>query len=221
MTLPRAVALLPTYNRPEMAHRAVHLFLAQDYDGDKMIIVFDDGDVPVTLCGDCIRSNQVVIRSHARMTLPAKRNAMMQFVGDHDAIYFLWDDDDYHGPNRVRRQVAALGRSEQQACLLRPTLYFNSISNELAVSSWVSDGTVAYTWEFWKRRTFNEYVDPGSGFQFVYRAPLVEIPGELDYMVVVHQGQRHTPPAFGPPEFSPAPIGATWATEHLVLPEVH
>jgi len=201
---PRVVGLMPTYNRPDMAHRAAHLWLEQDYAGPKTLLVFDDGERQSEFCASCVP--HITIVHHARRNLPHKRNAMMELVGDEEAIYFLWDDDDYHGPSRVSRQVQALvGNS---ACILRPTLYYNEISGEIATSSWLSDGTVAFTWGFWKRRGFDERVDPGSGFRFVHGSGAVEIPGEVDYCVVVHAGQRHTPPAFGPPDFTDAPVDA-------------
>jgi len=211
----RAVALLPTYNRPEMAHRAVHLFLAQDYPGPKQLLIVDDGDRPVSLCDAC-RVPEVELLEWPRTNLPTKRNRMIRHLNDREAIYFLWDDDDYHGPARVRRQVQAL---DHGACILRPTLYYNKISGEIATSSWISDGTVAFTWDFWHRRgLFDERVDPGSGFRFLQGTRAVELPGELDYMVVVHAGQRHTPPAFGAPDFWDAPVPASWAEERLVTP---
>jgi glycosyltransferase involved in cell wall biosynthesis len=213
--LPRAVGLLPTYNRPKMAHRAAHLWLEQDYAGQKTLLVFDDGEEPATFCASCTAHVEVV--HHARRNLPHKRNAMMELVGDEDAIYFLWDDDDYHGPRRVSRQVSALAGGAA-ACIMRPTLYYNSITGEVATSSWISDGTVAFTWAFWSRRRFDENTDPGSGFRFVNNAGAVEIPGELDYCVVVHAGQRHTPPAFGLPDFTDAPVSAEWAMCRLALP---
>jgi hypothetical protein len=179
------------------------------------LLVFDDGQTPATFCADCAPEIEVV--HHARLKLPAKRNAMMELVRDEGAVYLLWDDDDYHGPSRVRRQVDAL--ADHQACILRPTLYYNSITHELARSSWISDGTVAYTWGFWQSRgRFDEHVDPGSGRRFVSSPLVAEIDGELDYMVVVHAGQRHTPPAFGPPEFTPAEVDASWAEARLTLP---
>ena len=214
MTLPRVVGLMPTYNRPEMAHRAMHLFLEQDYGGQMTLLVFDDGETPTTDCSRC--RSEIKIVSHARMRLPAKRNAMMEYVGDPDAFYFMWDDDDYHGPGRISRQVDQL--VYHPACLLRPTLYYNSISNELVRSSWVSDATIAYSWDFWRKRAFDD-VDPGSGGRFVWKRPeMVEIDGELDYMTVVHPGQRHTPPAFGLPDFFAAPVPASWAAERLRAP---
>lgn len=210
----RAVALMPTYNRPAMAHRAAHLFLEQDYDGPKTLLVFDDGDEPAAFCVSCSRHVELV--HHARRNLPHKRNAMMELVGDEDAVYLLWDDDDYHGPGRVRRQVEALELSP--ACILRPTLYYNSITRELARSSWVSDGTVAFTWGFWQSRgRFDERIDPGSGRRFVSSPLVSEIDGELDYCVVVHEGQRHTPPAFGEPDFIETTLPSTWAIERLRL----
>jgi len=211
--LPRVVGLLPTYNRPEMAHRAAHLFLEQDYTGPMTLLVFDDGEHPAEFCAGC--EPQIKVVHHARITLPRKRNAMMELVGDEAAIYFLWDDDDYHGPRRVSRQIAGMGSS--LACILRPTLYYNAITGEVKTSSWISDGTVAFTWNFWKRRQFDERIDPGSGFRFVRHHEVIEIPGELDYVVVVHEGQRHTPPAFGLPDFTDAPVDAAWADSRLRL----
>lgn len=207
---PRAIGLMPTYNRPEMAHRAVHLFLEQDYDGDKHIIVYDDGEWQFEPCSSC-RDNIDLVR-HDRLKLPVKRNLMIERSADTAAVYITWDDDDYHGPTRIRRQVKAIASTAPEigACILRPTLYYNSITRELATSNWLSDGTIAHTYDFWLKRPYNDQVDPGSGMKFVYprMKEIVTIDAELDYCVVVHAAQRHSPPAFGPPEFGVAPIDA-------------
>lgn len=215
MTLPRVIALLPTFNRPEMAHRAVHLFLEQDYAGPRRLVAFDDGDQPVVLCSSC--EGHVELVRHDRVNLPTKRNRMMAHARDPEAIYFMWDDDDYHGPGRVRRQVEAL--RDNEACILRPTLYYNQMAGDVRVCSWVSDATVAYRWSFWSQWPFDERLDPGSGYRFVCRPltnqKIVELHGELDYVTVVHAGQRHSPPAFGPPHFTDAPVDVTWVESRL------
>lgn len=201
-----------------MAHRAVHLFLEQDYAGPRHLVAFDDGEQQLVTCATC--EGHVEVVRHERVNLPTKRNRMMAHVRDLDAIYFMWDDDDYHGPGRVRRQVEALRDSE--ACILRPTLYYNQIAGDVRVCSWVSDATVAYRWSFWERRPFDEHTDPGSGYRFVCMSmdnppKLVELHGELDYVTVVHAGQRHSPPAFGPPHFTEAPVDAAWVEDRLRL----
>ena len=215
----RVVGLLPTYNRPAMAHRAAHLWLEQDYAGPKTLLVFDDGEDPATFCPSC--EPHIKIVHHARTTLPHKRNAMMGLVGDEDAIYFAWDDDDYHGPGRVRRQVEALmgAPSGVGACLMSPMLYYNEVSGELKLSTWRSDGNIAYTFDYWNRRNYDERVDPGSGWRFLAGRDheIVAIAGELDCITVAHAGQRHTPPAFGLPDFTDAPVSAEWAAERLRL----
>ncbi len=213
MNWPRAVAIMPTKNRPQMAHRAVHLFLEQVYEGDRHLVVFDDGDVQVESCPSCSRRFELV-RSEP-MNLPKKRNAMMEHVADERAIYFMWDDDDYHGPDRFRRQVPVV--MNHQACILKPTLYYNSITHDLRVSRWLSDATVAYRWNFWAARRFDERLDPGSGRMFCERRNVEEIPGAFDYITVVHSGQRHTPPAFGEPDFTEAPVPAAFASDRLRL----
>ena len=218
--LPRVVGLLPTYNRPELAHRAAHLFIEQGYGGRLHLLVFDDGELPVPRpCSTC----DFELVRHARVNLPTKRNRMMAHVSDPDAIYVMWDDDDYHGPARVRRQVEALAEAEADACVLRPTLYYNQATRELRRSAWLSDATVAFRWNFWLAMAFDESRDPGSGRSFIRRSHLVnqptivEIDGELDYITVVHPGQRHTPPEFNSIDFTEAPVGPEFADARLQL----
>ncbi len=219
MTLPRAVGLMPTRNRPQMAHRAVHLFLEQVYEGEKHLVVFDDGDVGIETCPSCTGRFELVVRPRDTL-LPRKRNAMMSHVDDQEAVYFLWDDDDYHGPDRIQRQVPIV--INHPICIMRPTLYYSSITEELVVSRWLSDATAAFTWEYWRRvGGFNERVDPGSGRAFCTPPRafglVAEIQGLFDYMAVVHSGQRHTPPAFGEPDFTACPLPSSWAKQRLRL----
>lgn len=205
---------MATRNRSAMAHRAAHNFIDQDYAGQRHLLVFDDGEEPFVSCEECAPNIELMTTSPMR--LPTKRNEMMRHVGDRDAFYVQWDDDDYHGPTRISRQVDVIVHHE--GCLLRPTLYYNSITDEIRTSRWKSDATMAFRWEFWERRPFLDSVDPGSGSHFIANRPtLVEIDAELDYMVVVHAGQRHTPPAFGLPDFYEAPVSAAWARERLRL----
>lgn len=212
----RAVGLLPTYNRPEMAHRAIHLFLEQDYAGPKHLLVVDDGDQRVQLCDAC-RVPEVELLVWPHTNLPTKRNAMMRYLDDHDAVYFFWDDDDYHGPSRISRQLAFLADGGHPACVFSQMLYYNSITSDLRLSTWISDATVAFTWGFYARRPFHEHTDPGSGFLFINHPSVGRVPSSLEYMTVVHAGQRHTPPAFGPPDFAEAPVDASWAEARLRL----
>ena len=214
MNWPCAVGIMPTLNRPQMAHRAAHLFLEQIYDGPRRLVVFDDGEGGVETCGSC--AGRFELQVVPKCSLPKKRNDMMEYVADQSAIYFLWDDDDYHGPDRLRRQVPMV--MNHPACIMRPTLYYNSVTDDLRVSNWISDATVAYTWSFWRKRGgFDERIDPGSGLRFVSAREVEQIPGAFDYITVVHRGQRHTLPAFGPPDFIDAPVPSTWAQQRLRL----
>lgn len=213
MNWPRVVALMPTKNRPQMAHRSIHLFLEQKYEGEKHMLVFDDGAVPIDYCAGC-RDHFEHVRCSS-MNLPRKRNRMMEHVRDKFAIYFLWDDDDWHGPFRLAAQVPAV--IHHRACIIRPTLYYNSITNDLRTSNWISDATAAFDWDFWSKRRFNEHHDPGSGRLFVTKPqPVAEVShGLYEYMAVVHRGQRHSPPAFGEPDFRHTSLPASWAQKVL------
>jgi hypothetical protein len=200
--LPRVVGLLATQNRPAMAHRAAHLFFEQDYAGPKSLVVFDDGDQYFETC-EALNAADVVY--HTRVSLPAKRNEMVRHVDDRDAIYFVWDDDDYHGPARVRHQVdALLAAPDATACLLRPFLYFNQVKNETRQAlEQDADATLAFRWAFWEERAWDETIDPGSGFRMISRrsrTQLIRIDGRTDYIVVWHGDHRFeaAPDAFTP-----------------------
>jgi hypothetical protein len=93
----------------------------------------------------------------------------MAHARDPEAIYFMWDDDDYHGPGRIRRQVEALTSAQASigACLMTPMLYYNQVARELRLSTWRSDGNIAYRFSYWYRRNYDERVDPGSGWRFL------------------------------------------------------
>jgi hypothetical protein len=211
--------MLPTLDRPRMAHRATHYFLEQDYAGPAELHVWDDGEATRQTCDRCADDPRVVYRRIARTSLPAKRNGMMREIGDRDAVYVLWDDDDYHGPTRIRRQVAALLTSDRGACLMHPTLYYVRAQREVALSvGLVADAACAYRWSFWETRNWYESIDPGSGAHWIMERghQIVRVAAGLDYIVVRHEGEagvgrhRHLQaPALRPPGFLPVDVPAT------------
>lgn len=220
-TLPHVVGLLATQNRPELAHRAAHLFFEQDYAGTKSLVVYDDGDDYFQACEELDDLNVVY---HSRASLPAKRNQMVKHVNDPDAIYVVWDDDDYHGPGRIQRQVNALQSSNAQACLLKPFLYFNQVTGVVRrcigrdTFSPSADATLAFRHTFWQQRNWDETLDPGSGFQMTHKRgdSIVYIDGVTDYVVVWHGAHRfHQPPDLFTSDWTSTTIEANEITARL------
>jgi hypothetical protein len=210
---PRVVGLLATRNRPDAAHRAAHLFFEQDYRGPKTLLIFDDGDVGSRFvpCPDLIEADIVY---HAHAELPAKRNQMVEYVDDPDAIYVVWDDDDYHGPGRLRRQVQALLQVPQAgACLIRPVLYYDAEMRSLWRCAHAFDATIAFRHAFWLLRPWEEDQGMASGHRFVINrgdAAYVNVDGQLDYVVVWRrQHALDQPDLNDASNYAPAPVHAS------------
>ena len=104
----RVSCLMLTYNRPRFAQMAVDCFLGQTYSNRELVIV-DDGSVPYYPPSDpriqYIRlTRQVLVGVKWNLAAHAATGALMCF----------WADDDWHHPERIARQVAALRQGQGQ-----------------------------------------------------------------------------------------------------------
>jgi glycosyltransferase involved in cell wall biosynthesis len=99
---PVVSCVMPTGDRRRFIGRAIHYFLEQSYPARELIVV-DDGADPV---GDLIPSDPRVryVRLRERTSIGTKRNlACAMAEGE---VILQWDDDDWHGPDRIAHQVA-------------------------------------------------------------------------------------------------------------------
>jgi hypothetical protein len=209
MTRPRVIALAATRNRPEWAHRAAHFFFDQVYDGPKTLYIYDDGDADrgVALCSALRANFDLVYVKHEPIKLPVKRNIMMRaaIAQDPDAIFFVWDDDDYHGPRQIQRQVdALLANPKADACVLCPLLWYNEPTQTLSRALKLNlhglklrvftDATIAFRRRFWERSPWDEAVDPNACWRWIQEPHhvVIDIPSERDYVVVRH-ATNHMP----------------------------
>jgi O-antigen biosynthesis protein len=155
--LPLVTAIMPTKDRPDFALQAVQYFLAQDYRNAELIVL-EDGTSSLAgrLPGDPrIRH---VVTGRAQRSIGAMRNEACQLA--RGEIVAHWDDDDWYGPGRITRQVAAIRAGEAEITALRDSLVF-----DLAA------------WRFWRlrpdlhRRLFVRDVHGGT---LVYRRSVWE-----------------------------------------------
>jgi hypothetical protein len=204
-TWPHAIGLMATRNRHSMVPRAVRAFFAQRYDGPKTLFVYDDSDTPLQLPVELIAQGVIIVR-HKPLHLGVKRNRMLAHatIYDPDAIFFVWDDDDYYGPMRIARQVEALIENpDADACLFCPLLVFNTVSQRLFRAKHAdvdgmrlrvgADGTMALRRRLWERLPLDETtcvdgVNEGWRWLAEPHDRVIAIPGELDYVVVRHGG---------------------------------
>ncbi len=105
---PLVSCLMPTADRRAFVEQSIWYFLRQDY-GPRELIVIDDGDEDVARLiplDERIR----YVRLAGRRPLGAKLNlGCEQARGE---LIAHWDDDDWIGPDRLSRQVAALAGAD-------------------------------------------------------------------------------------------------------------
>lgn len=202
---PHVIGLLPTRNRHALAHRAAHQFFAQAYPGALTLYVCDDSPTPWVPCA-ALAAHDLVVEHLPPVRLPVKRNQMMRraIAQDPDAIYVVWDDDDYHGPQRLVRQVTALRAAPTaDGVIFCPFLSFDEATGSISQLGKASlhglavrvftDAVLAFRRALWERLPWDEAVDPHACWRWMQEPPsrIIDIPGERDYLVVRHAG-NHT-----------------------------
>ncbi len=149
---PLVTAIMPTRDRPEFALQAVRYFCDQDYP-NKELLVLEDGTP--SLAGrlpDDPRIRYVATGATLR-SIGAMRNEACQLA--RGEIVAHWDDDDWYGPERLTRQVAAIRAGRADMTALRDSLMLDLT-----------------TWRFWRcepdlhRHLFRRDVHGGT---LVYR----------------------------------------------------
>jgi O-antigen biosynthesis protein len=150
--VPLVSAIMPTRDRPEFALQAVRYFLAQDYP-NKELLVLEDG--APTLAGRLPEDPRIryVATGAPSRSIGTMRNEACKLASGE--IVAHWDDDDWYGPERLSRQVAAIRAGRADVTALRNSLMLDLL-----------------TWRFWRcqpdlhRHLFKRDVHGGT---LVYR----------------------------------------------------
>jgi glycosyltransferase involved in cell wall biosynthesis len=107
--------IMPTADRPAFAVQAVRYFLAQSYP-DRELVIVERGSSPLREMLPCDGTVRHVVIS-GNPTIGAMRNVACQLArGD---VIAHWDDDDWHGTDRLARQVAPLRSGDADITALR------------------------------------------------------------------------------------------------------
>jgi glycosyltransferase involved in cell wall biosynthesis len=169
---PLVSCIMPTRNRRAWIPQAIRLFLRQDF-ADAELVILDDGDDPVR---DCVPDHPRITyhRSPARRTIGAKRNEACRLArGDFIAH---WDDDDWHSPSRIRRQVEALTSSRAELCGTSSLYFYEPIADRAWRYRYASSGpgmlvgtSLLYKKSLWQRLPFAD-IQIGEDVRFVRAA---------------------------------------------------
>lgn len=206
--------VMPTRNRRHLVPQAIRYFFGQRYSAAELIIV-DDSTVPVD---DLITHDgrMQYVRVDEGSSIGAKMNAGCEVArGD---IIAQWDDDDWHGPNRIMRQVAPILSKQASITALQgaPIFHVRSRRTWSTPSSLIKEnritGAVAGTFVFLKRdwQRSGGYPDLSMAERSVFLKRVLLSGGKLqvmpnrgDFVVVRHDRNTWTDDVLGIAGWSP------------------
>jgi len=188
---------MATRDRRGFVPQAIQCFLAQTKPGpgwELELVVVDDGKDAVA---DLIPADPRIRYRRHDHALSLRDKRQMSLDEARGEVFLLWDDDDWHGPERVARQVRALLQGHG-ACLLDPILFHDLAANR--TWRWCARGrfqmcvgTLAFTQRYYDLIPggFPPPVPTSSDQQFVRERPwseVVYVPGADSYVAVRHGG---------------------------------
>jgi glycosyltransferase involved in cell wall biosynthesis len=153
--LPLVSCIMPTCDRRAFVARAIGYFERQDYARRELVIV-DDGSEPVA---DLITPDAPIrhVRLNQRRSIGIKRNLACEHA--RGEIILQFDDDDWHGPDRLSRQIAPIASGRAELTGLYDTPFFDltaaqfwALKDELWRRMFVEgmhSGTLAFRRDVW------------------------------------------------------------------------
>lgn len=209
---PRISAIMPTANRRRFVPGAIAAFLAQGR-GDAELVILDDGADPVA---DLVPADPRIryFRETRRRALGDKRNRLCELA--RGEILLHWDDDDWHAPDRIARQVGAIDAHGADICGLARVIFLADDGESAwdyvyrGRERWVCGGSMAYRRAFWERHRFPA-LRSGEDTRWVFSAAAasVHVMDSTDIFVArIHAGNtspKRTRGGFYHPR-DPAPV---------------
>lgn len=210
----RISAIMPTADRRRFVPGAIAAFLAQGRD-DAELVILDDGADPVA---DLIPDDPRIryVREARRRALGDKRNRLCELA--RGEILLHWDDDDWHAPDRIARQVAAIDAHCADICGLDRVIFLSDDGESAwdyvyrGRERWVCGGSMAYRRAFWERHPFPA-LRSGEDTRWVFSAAAASVHA-MDapdiFVARVHAGNtspKRTRGGFYHPR-DPAPVRA-------------
>lgn len=123
VTTPLVSCILPTYKRPMMLRKSILMFVQQTYSACELVIIDDSPFVSKefeTFVKEINKKygNKVIYKRvtknkvglEQKMSIGSKRNLAIRH--SNGSLIAFWDDDDIHGPNRIRNQVRRIQRNQ-------------------------------------------------------------------------------------------------------------
>ena len=135
MDYPLASCLCVTENRITFLKKAIHYFLHQSYPNKELIVAYPEEDLSTAQYLRQLNHpaiHEATFFHSEAMTLGKKRNLAIEKC---KGKYFcIWDDDDWHHPDRLARQIEAVEGSHAQSCVLSRILLYDVVTQKSYLS---------------------------------------------------------------------------------------
>jgi hypothetical protein len=182
---------MPTADRRRFVPSAIAQFLAQGRD-DAELVILDDGADSVA---DLIPGDPRIryFREERRRVVGDKRNRLCDLARGEIIVH--WDDDDWHAPDRLERQLAALADGADIVGLDRIAFLADDGGRAWDYrwggrQRWIYGASMAYRRAYWQQHPFPA-IRTGEDTRFVLdaRQARVEAMADADWLVArVHDG---------------------------------
>ena len=112
--------------RPHLLEKAMQCFLAQTYANKELVVIHPASDTATRECIENARCESIhsCAVDQPGATLGDLRNISIERAAG--ALCCVWDDDDWHSPNRLSAQCSALQASKKHAVILSRLLVHDS-----------------------------------------------------------------------------------------------
>ncbi|WP_161965890.1 glycosyltransferase family 2 protein [Steroidobacter cummioxidans] len=122
---PLISCLCVSRDRPNLLRRAIECFLAQSYPNKELVIVHPPRDRATAECVRAFASDQLrpVAIEMPGAALGDLRNVSMERASGE--FLCVWDDDDWHGPERLALQYGAICASKKCAAILARLIIYD------------------------------------------------------------------------------------------------
>jgi len=201
--------IMPTRDRAAWLPRAIECWQAQTY-APLQLVVIDNGAHPIK---DILPTDPRIIytRTGQGMKLGMLRNLACQVAGGEFIAH--WDDDDWYAPNRIERQVEALG--EAQVCGIGDCLFHEpgTVFHYTSPPPHAIGASFLYRRSWWLKHRFaaNEHVGEDALFWHQAAGHSSKINGDGLMVASIHD--RNTSPRAAKTEWKKGgtlPQGYKW-----------
>ena len=193
--LPYISIVTPTYERKKLIHMAIRNFQDFIYPKHKMEwIILDDSKESIEEILPRDKRIHYIHIPDEHYSIPKKRNMGAEYANNE--IIFHMDDDDYYPPESVLARVKILMKYKDKGieCVGSSSIGIYNIMNKN--SSIASDGdtslseaSMGYTKDFWRKTPFNEEETQGEyrGFIFGRFEKIMDIPYAFIIIAFTHK----------------------------------